>query len=187
MFNRFACVIVTLASLTLQCDAAHAEDPAPVERLGAEQTYWITNEGIYAKARPILDGPYAGHVVKTPGTEVRAATATETPAPPPAPASDPYGFTNWLNQTRARYGLRPVGYDPNLEAWAHQNNLQQAARGMGHFIMGAARRQNSAMGSYASIPSMWMQSPGHQSALLDPTITFIGLAGYGAFWTYNAR
>ncbi len=58
---------------------------------------------------------------------------------------------------------------------------------MGHHVMGPARRQNSAMGNYASIGSMWMASPAHRAALLDPTISFVGIAGAGAYWTYNAR
>lgn len=103
-----------------------------------------------------------------------------------AVAGDPYGFTGWLNATRAAYGLGPVGYDPNLSAWANANNAQQSARGIGHFVMGPARRQNSAMGNYASIGAMWMASPAHRAALLDPTITMIGIAGWGAYWTFNA-
>ena len=101
-------------------------------------------------------------------------------------AGDPYGFVNWLNATRAQYGLRPVGYDQNLTNWAAQNNAQQNARGLGHFVMGPARRQNSAMGNYASIGGMWMASPAHRAALLDPTISFVGIAGAGAYWTFNA-
>jgi uncharacterized protein YkwD len=101
-------------------------------------------------------------------------------------AGDPYGFVGWLNATRAQYGLRAVGYDQNLTNWAAQNNAQQNARGMGHFVMGPARRQNSAMGNYASIGSMWMASPAHRAALLDPTISFVGIAGAGAYWTFNA-
>jgi uncharacterized protein YkwD len=104
-----------------------------------------------------------------------------------APAGDPYGFVNWLNATRAQYGLRAVGYDQNLTNWAAQNNAQQNARGLGHFVMGPARRQNSAMGNYASIGSMWMASSAHRAALLDPTISFVGIAGAGAYWTFNAR
>lgn len=103
-----------------------------------------------------------------------------------APAGDAYGFTNWLNGVRAQYGLPAVGYDPNLEAWAQQNNSQQNSRGIGHFVMGPARRQNSAMGHYASIGAMWMASPAHRAALLDPSIRFVGIAGLGAYWTYNA-
>lgn len=101
-------------------------------------------------------------------------------------AGDPYGFVNWLNATRAQYGLRPVGYDQNLTNWAAQNNAQQNARGIGHFVMGPARRQNSAMGNSASIGAMWMASPAHRAALLDPTISFVGIAGAGAYWTFNA-
>jgi len=103
-----------------------------------------------------------------------------------APAGDPYGFTSWLNATRASYGLPAVGYDPNLTNWANVNNSHQSSRGMGHYVMGPARRQNSAMGSYGTIGGMWMASPAHRAALLDPTIRFIGIAGAGAYWTFNA-
>ena len=99
--------------------------------------------------------------------------------------SDPYGFLNWLNSTRASYGLGPVGYDQNLSNWASMNNSQQLARGLGHFVMGPARRQNSAMGG--GFPgAMWMASPAHRAALLDPTISWIGIAAAGAYWTFNA-
>ena len=114
------------------------------------------------------------------------AAAPTVARPVAAPAGDPYGFTNWLNGVRASYGLAPVGYDPNLTNWAAANNGQQQSRGMGHHVMGPARRQNAAMGQYANIGSMWMNSPGHRAALLDPTIRWIGIAGLGAYWTFNA-
>ena len=92
---------------------------------------------------------------------ITTATAAATPAAAAAPAAteptaptasvengDPYGFLGWLNATRASYGLPAVGHDPNLSGWAAENNNHQAARGMGHFVMGPARRQNAAMGSF---------------------------------------
>ena len=111
------------------------------------------------------------------------------PAAQPAPAAaygDPYGFLNWLNSTRAQYGLPAVGLDPNLSNWANVNNGQQQARGMGHHVMGPARRQNSGMGDCSTVSLMWMASPAHRSALLDPSIRWIGIAGLGAYWTFNA-
>jgi uncharacterized protein YkwD len=108
------------------------------------------------------------------------------PAAAGTEGGDPYGFLGWLNQTRASYGLPAVGYDANLSNWASMNNSQQNARGMGHFVMGPARRQNAAMGAFANIGSMWMNSPAHRAALLDPTIRAIGIAGMGAYWTFNA-
>lgn len=105
-------------------------------------------------------------------------------APAAAYGSDPYGFLNWLNSTRASYGLGAVGYDQNLSNWASMNNSQQTARGLGHFVMGPARRQNSAMGGFPG--AMWMASPAHRAALLDPTISWIGIAAAGAYWTFNA-
>jgi uncharacterized protein YkwD len=120
----------------------------------------------------------------TPRTQA-VAYAQPRPAAP-RPAGDPYGFVGWLNATRASYGLPPVGYDPNLERWASMNNSHQSQRGIGHYVMGPARRQNSAMGSFGQIGPMWMNSPAHRSALLDPSIRWIGLAGWGAYWTFNA-
>jgi uncharacterized protein YkwD len=119
-----------------------------------------------------------------------AVTDTTAAGSDPAPVeqqADPYGFTAWLNATRAAYGLPAVGYDPNLSSWAAVNNSHQATRGIGHFVMGPARRQNSAMGAFANIGSMWMGSPAHRAALLDPTIRWIGIAGWGAYWTFNAN
>jgi uncharacterized protein YkwD len=116
-----------------------------------------------------------------------AAYATYGAAPAAgSEGGDPYGFLGWLNSTRASYGLPAVGYDANLSNWAAMNNDQQAARGMGHFVMGPARRQNAAMGAFGNIGSMWMNSPAHRAALLDPTIRAIGIAGLGAYWTFNA-
>jgi uncharacterized protein YkwD len=92
----------------------------------------------------------------------------------------------WLNATRAAHGLPGVGYDANLEGWAAANNNVQAAKGLGHHVMGPARRQNSAIGSASTIGNMWMNSPAHRAALLDPTIRAIGVAGLGAYWTFNA-
>ncbi|SIO30043.1 Uncharacterized conserved protein YkwD, contains CAP (CSP/antigen 5/PR1) domain [Singulisphaera sp. GP187] len=136
--------------------------------------------------------PPATAVAPKPATVAVARAVQATPvarqvqAAPVAPTGDPYGFTAWLNATRASYGLAPVGYDPNLSNWASMNNGQQQSRGMGHHVMGPARRQNAAMGQYASIGAMWMNSPAHRAALLDPSIRWIGIAGLGAYWTFNA-
>jgi uncharacterized protein YkwD len=122
---------------------------------------------------------------------VPAAEAAPTQPVQAAPAaeyggSDPYGFLSWLNATRASYGLGAVGYDASLSNWAAMNNNQQMAYGLGHFVMGPARQQNSAMG--AGFPgAMWMASPTHRAALLDPTISWIGIAAAGAYWTFNAN
>lgn len=112
----------------------------------------------------------------------------QTPAPVPAQTGDPAAFGAWLNSTRARYGLGPVAHDPNLSAWAHHNNIAQTTRGLGHWVMGPARRQNAAMSHYFSVvPGLWMASPGHAAALLDPTITRYGISGFGQWWTFNAH
>jgi uncharacterized protein YkwD len=135
--------------------------------------------------------PATTEAPQTPATDeepqVPATTEKSQTEQGAAPQGDPYGFTAWLNATRAAYGLSAVGYDPNLSSWAAVNNTHQASRGIGHFVMGPARRQNSAMGAYPGIESMWMASPAHRAALLDPTIRWIGIAGLGAYWTFNAN
>ena len=99
---------------------------------------------------------------------------------------DAYGFTAWLNGVRAQHGLGAVGCDANLCSWAAQNNNHQAAYGMGHHVMGPARRQNSGMGASTTVFQMWLASPAHRAALLDPSISWIGIAAGGAYWTFNA-
>jgi uncharacterized protein YkwD len=140
-------------------------------------------------ATPVVPVSYtrpATEAAPAEATSPTATTAAPESAPPAVESSDPYGFLSWLNSTRAAYGLPAVGHDPNLSSWAAENNNHQAARGMGHFVMGPARRQNSAFGSFGSIGAMWMNSPAHRAALLDPTIRWMGIAGLGAYWTFNA-
>jgi uncharacterized protein YkwD len=156
-----------------------APAPAAAAAAPAKQWVWLTSQGVWGFGYQRADGLW----VIDPGSK-RAPAAQ--PAAEQQAAADPYGFVGWLNSTRASAGLGPVGVDGNLTSWAQANNAQQQARGMGHHVM-AARRQNVAMGSSASIGAMWMASPAHRAALLDPTIRWIGIAGLGAYWTYNAN
>jgi uncharacterized protein YkwD len=112
-----------------------------------------------------------------------AATATAG-----VTSGDAYGFLAWLNATRARYGLGAVGWDAAVEADCRQNNFAQAARGMGHWHMGCHRRQNAAAGlSFPGVEAAWLASPGHASALLDPGISRVAIAWYGAYATFGAN
>ncbi len=171
------------------------------QRTRGNQVVWYTYSPQYYQTTYTVQTPqtyyapqyspatYQTQTVQTPVTAQVSAATTSDVAPAETAttvAGDPYGFVGWLNATRAAYGLSAVGYDPNLSNWAAMNNDQQAARGMGHFVMGPARRQNAAMGAFANIGSMWMNSPAHRAALLDPTISAIGIAGLGAYWTFNA-
>jgi len=115
-------------------------------------------------------------------TVARPVYAQPAQAQPVYQSGDPYGFTAWLNGVRAQSGLGGVGHDPGLSAQAAVNN----SYGFGHHYMGSARRQNAGMGAAATVWSMWMASPAHQAALLDPTITMIGIAASGSTWTFNA-
>jgi uncharacterized protein YkwD len=158
---------------------AYAQQAAPAQPAAAPtQPATVRTDGAVQQVSYVAPASNAAAAAQP----AKAETATQAAAP----ASDPYGFTSWLNGVRAQHGLPAVGYDPNLESWAAANNGQQNARGLGHFVMGSARRQNSAMGPYESIGSMWLASPAHASALLDPSIRYIGLAGSGSYWTFNA-
>ena len=180
---------------------AVAKPNVPIDPV-RKQWVWLTKQGVWGYGYQRADGFWmidAGTKLSPEDfkrtqreqlqSTVAPAVSSPTPAPAQAaaPASDPYGFVGWLNTTRASAGLRPVGIDPNLSSSAQQNNVQQQSRGLGHFVMGPARRQNSAVGNYAGIGAMWMASPAHRAALLDPTITSVGIAGLGVYWTYNAR
>ena len=159
----------------------------------AQQTIrYPATQPVY-RVQPSYVVPSGGYpMVQSPvNAAVQYWTGTPTynyaqPAAQPAGYGDPYGFTSWLNGVRAQRGLGPVSYDPSLSAWANANNSQQNALGLGHHVMGPARRQNSAMGSFGSIGSQWLASPAHAAALLDPSIRVIGIAGMGAYWTFNA-
>jgi len=163
----------------------------------APQYYQATNSPQYYQAANSPQYYQAAEPTQATATGTPAVPASYTvpvadaPASQPAQAApdatygDPYGFLYWLNSTRASYGLGPVNYDQNLSNWAAMNNSEQMARGLGHFVMGPARHQNSAAGG--EFPgAMWMASPAHRAALLDPTISWIGIAAAGAYWTFNA-
>lgn len=102
-------------------------------------------------------------------------------------AGDPYGFGAWLNTQRAAYGLPALSHDPSLDSCCHQNNTHQLVRGLGHFFLGHATRQNAGYGNYTTVVAMWMVSTAHRSAILDPCVRFYGIAGSGGYWTFSAR
>jgi hypothetical protein len=137
-----------------------------------KQWVWLTKQNCWGYGYKRDDGLW----VIDPGSKRKAAAEPEAA-----------WFVNWLNRQRAAVGLPAVGHDPNLTHWAAVNNAQQQSRGMGHFVMGPARRQNAAVGSAGSVGQQWMNSPAHRAALLDPSIRWIGIAGLGAYWTFNAR
>ena len=110
------------------------------------------------------------------------------PSPTP-PSADPYGFDAILNSYRASAGLAPLRYDPDLTAWASQNNAAQSTRGLGHHILpGCLQNCGWNQSSIWAIASSWMNSPGHRQNLLSPSATRFGIAyGPGPYWTMNAR
>ncbi len=103
--------------------------------------------------------------------------------------ADPYGFAAILNQLRARAGLHPLSYDPELSSWASQNNAVQCRRGIGHHVNPCGVQNCGWNYSDANaVTQGWMNSPGHRENLLSPTVSRFGLAfGPGPYWTFNAR
>lgn len=153
------------------------------------QNGWVLTEKFRRIDNPAVEVPPAAEPEQPRAGQVPVQLASNaTPAQAVganvAVSEDPYGFLGWLNATRAAYGLPAVGHDPNLSSWAALNNSSQASRGLGHYVMGPARRQNSAVGGWPG--GMWMASGGHRAALLDPTIRWIGIAALGGYWTFNA-
>ena len=99
------------------------------------------------------------------------------------------GFGAILNSQRASAGLSPLAYDPNLSAWASQNNAEQCNRGIGHHLNPECL-QNCAYNHTSSEEVMqgWMQSPGHRRNIMNPDATRFGIAyGPGPYWTMNAK
>src|SRR5262245_20414384 len=72
-------------------------------------------QGAYAPQVPLAQpATVSGAAPVAPATatpEVQPTTAAEAPSSAPVTGTgDPYGFTAWLNATRAAYGLAPVGH-----------------------------------------------------------------------------
>lgn len=96
---------------------------------------------------------------------------------------DAYGFTAWINGVRARYGLRALAWSADAAAHAAINS----ARGFGHSYLGGTRRQNVGVGQLQTVEAMWLQSSAHLSAIVDPSVTEVGIAYVNGVWTMNAR
>ena len=161
-----AAVLILFA--TVGARQAHAE---PVK-----QWVWLQSQQVWGYGYQLDEGPHKGLWRIDPGTKY---------APP---AADPYGFAAVLNRIRAAMGLRAVAYDPGLSSWAAQNNSAQNSRGLGHHINPNCY-QNCGWnyGSAESVAAGWMNSPGHRSNMLNPSMTRFGIAfGPGPYWTMNA-
>ncbi len=74
---------------------------------GAQQ-YVMTRPGT-TQAVAVQPTTYVTQPAAQPVTYAAQPAATQAVV-----SGDPYGFVGWLNATRAQYGLRAVGYDPNL-------------------------------------------------------------------------
>ncbi|QDV33573.1 CAP domain-containing protein [Tautonia plasticadhaerens] len=137
-------------------------------------------------ARPPRDGALDHAVLHVPSP---ASPDPESEPEPELPPADPYGFAAILNSYRASAGLPPVAYDPNLSAWASQNNAAQCSQGLGHhilsnFFQNCGYNQSTVL----DIARSWMTSPAHAQNMLTPSATRFGIAhGPGPYWTMNLR
>ena len=97
---------------------------------------------------------------------------------------DPTGFTDALNAARAQYGLAPVAHSAAAVSVAAANNAAQAARGLGHHVLGGYG-QCAAVGMADALSALraWLGSPSHAAILLDPGLTAVGCHGAGGCWT----
>jgi hypothetical protein len=150
------------------------------ERAQAEpekQWVWLADQGVWGFGYQIPDGPQRGLWRIDPDSKQAPESA------------DPYGFAEVLNSIRAAHGLTPVAYDPNLSAWAAQNNQQQCSLGIGHHVVPNCY-QNAGWNfdNASSVAAGWMNSPGHRANMLLPGMRSFGIAyGPGPYWTLNAR
>jgi hypothetical protein len=128
-----------------------------------------------------------GDVIELKAPRVLATPQSPEPVPvvvvaPVVAYGDQYGFSEWLNATRARHGLHALVHDAGLSALAAANS----SRGFGHHGFNPGR-ENVGMGSLQTVESMWMRSPAHASAILDRGARYYGIAHVNGVWTYNAR
>lgn len=113
------------------------------------------------------------------------------PPPPMVPATDRFNFGALLNSYRASRGLRPLLYDPSIDAYCHQNNVAQSRRGLGHFVFGPGYKgQNAGVGQHSArqIAVDWWNSMGHRRCMLNTQATRYGVAfGPGLNWTMQVN
>lgn len=175
------CIPMTAVALILSATAAPglATEVPTATTEPVKQWVWLKSQGVWGYGSQIQDGPARGLWRIDPGTK-RAPTPL---------VGDPYGFAAVLNSIRASMGLSAAAYDPELSTWAVENNVAQSNRGLGHHVNPNCF-QNCGW-NYAdavSVAAGWMNSPGHRTTMLLPTMTRFGIAyGPGPYWTMNAR
>lgn len=125
----------------------------------------------YVQVQPVR------YVQAAPATVTYQATQTIT-----YQGDDPASFLAALNAHRARYGRGPVGWDPNLAAWAASNNGVHAA----HSMHGRAGQCWAGTRSYMHALRMWIASPAHNAILLNAT-SAVGCSPCPTGMTLNAN
>ena len=126
-----------------------------------------------------------------PGGKCPLKAAPKTSSVTSEPVGDvAQAFLAGLNSERARHRLRPLRYDVALATEASVNNPPQArAQRSGHFASRSAW-QVAFWGPRTVQHALagWLASPGHRAALLEPSVSTVGLAFDGdRSWTANLR
>lgn len=177
----FALTVVILSTSTSEAGCFGKGRAARGYNACSATTYYSTGQGAcYAPVQAYASPQYAAPVQTDAPQAMQAA-----PFAVQYVADDGNGaFVNWLNSVRASRGLRAVVWSPVLAADAVINS----SRGFGHSFMGRARRQNAGWGrSLPVIQQMWLASPAHLDAILDPSCTEVGLGMSGDVVTLNLR
>lgn len=143
-------------------------------------TYYSTGQGACYAPVQAYASPQAVAPVANPEAP---ATAYSYPVSYQAVDDGSGAFVDWINRVRASRGLRAVVWSPVLAADAIINS----SRGFGHSFMGRARRQNAGWGALPTVQQMWLASPAHLDAILDPSATEVGLGQAGSIITLNLR
>lgn len=166
----------------------HAYYSAPVQSYNYSGSYAAPS---CAGGACSVQGYYATPQAPAKALPVPQAPAKSTPQGVPQTSIPPevQSFLGQLNAMRAQRGLPMVSYDVYCYNDARVNNNFQLMRGIGHFFMGCARRQNAAIGQSSSYQVLigWCNSPGHAEALFDPSIRLAAVAHDGQAWTFSAR
>lgn len=105
--------------------------------------------------------------------------------------SDPWGFLSALNSTRAQHGLAALRYDANLSQWAADNcRIMTSVKVSGHYSLGDRSFWQVALYGAVDAPTavlVFMGSPSHRNALLQPGVTIAGVWFDGSSWTANLK
>jgi len=140
------------------CENVRTETPSPCETCGEYEPIKTPSGALVYQSCPTGNCPLKDGA----GSAIKAVAS----------------FLDRANAIRARYGLRALAFDSNLEAGSQYQANFCATRGALIHGAGVAEilAQNSAGFDYAL--SQWLNSPAHRALLLSPNFRLAGAAVY---------